>query len=93
MNSKEQEFNRLIQEHKETIYTVCLMNSKDQDEAKDLMQEALIQLWKSFGTFRGESDIRTWLWRICMNACISFMRKENKYKDTLHIEVNSSNSR
>lgn len=89
MNSKEQEFNRLIQEHKETIYTVCLMNSKDQDEAKDLMQEALIQLWKSFSTFRGESDIRTWLWRICMNACISFMRKENKYKDTLHIEVSN----
>lgn len=89
MDSKEQEYTRLIKEYKETIYTVCLMNSKDQDEAKDLMQEALIQLWRSFGTFRGESDVRTWIYRICMNACISFMRKEEKYKDTLHVEVSN----
>lgn len=87
MDSKEQEYTRLIKEYKETIYTVCLMNSADQDEAKDLMQEALIQLWRSFGTFRGESDVRTWIYRICMNACISFMRKEEKHKDSLHIEV------
>ncbi len=87
MDSKEQEYTRLIKEYKETIYTVCLMNSADQDEAKDLMQEALIQLWRSFGTFRGESDVRTWIYRICMNASISFMRKEEKHKDSLHIEV------
>lgn len=87
MNTKEQEYTNLIREHKETIYTVCLMNSKDQDEAKDLMQEALIQLWRSFGTFKGKSDVRTWIYRICMNACISFLRKEEKHKDTLHIDV------
>ena len=87
MNSKEQEYTKLVKEHKETIYTVCLMNSKDQDEAKDLMQEALIQLWRSFGTFRGQSDVRTWIYRICMNACISLMRKEEKHKETLHVEV------
>ena len=87
MDSKEQEYTRLIKDYKETIYTVCLMNSADQDEAKDLMQEALIQLWRSFGTFRGESDVRTWIYRICMNACISFMRKEEKHKDTLHVDV------
>lgn len=87
MDSKEKEYTRLIKEYKETIYTVRLMNSADQDEAKDLMQEALIQLWRSFGTFRGESDVRTWIYRICMNACISFMRKEEKHKDTLHVDV------
>lgn len=87
MDTKEQEFTRLVQENKETIYTVCLMNTKDQDEAKDLMQEALIQMWRSFGTFRGESDVRTWIYRICMNACISSLRKEEKHRETLHIEV------
>ncbi len=87
MDSKEQEYTHLIKEYKETIYTVCLMNSANQDEAKDLMQEALIQLWRSFGTFRGESDVRTWIYRICMNACISFMRKEENHKDSLHIDV------
>jgi len=64
-SSKEKEFKQLIQRHKETIYTVCLMNAVDQDEAQDLMQEALVQLWRSFGTFRGESNEKTWIWRIC----------------------------
>lgn len=87
MNSKEQQFTQLIKLHKETIYTVCLMHTADQDEAQDLMQEALIQLWRSFETFRGESDIRTWIWRVTSNACISFCRKEEKHRETLHLEV------
>lgn len=87
MNSKEEQFKRLIKQHKETIYTVCLMNAADQDEAQDLMQEALIQLWRSFGTFHGESDVRTWLWRICMNSCISYCRKEEKHRETLRLDV------
>lgn len=87
MNSKEQQFTQLIKQHKETIYTVCLMHTADQDEVQDLMQEALIQLWRSFETFRGESDIRTWIWRVTSNACISFCRKEEKHRETLQLEV------
>lgn len=87
MNSKEQQFTQLIKLHKETIYTVCLMHTADQDEVQDLMQEALIQLWRSFETFRGESDIRTWIWRVTSNACISFCRKEEKHRETLQLEV------
>ena len=88
-SSKEKEFKQLIQRHKETIYTVCLMNAVDQDEAQDLMQEALVQLWRSFGTFRGESNEKTWIWRICTNTCISYMRKEAKHRDTIHLEVSN----
>lgn len=87
MNSKEQQFTQLIKQHKETIYTVCLMHTAAQDEVQDLMQEALIQLWRSFETFRGESDIRTWIWRVTSNACISFCRKEEKHRETLQLEV------
>ena len=87
MDSKEQEFTRLIKAHKETIYTVCLMHAQDQDEAQDMMQEVLTQLWRSFGTFRGESDIRTWLWRVSSNTCITYCRREAKHRETLHLEV------
>lgn len=87
MDSKEQEFTSLIKAHKETIYTVCLMHAKDQEEAQDMMQEALIQLWKSFGTFKGKSEIRTWIWRVSSNTCISFCRREEKHRETLRLEV------
>jgi len=86
-SNKEKEFKLLVQRHKEAIYTLCLMNAANQDEAQDLMQEALIQLWRSFGTFRGESSERTWVWRICNNACISYCRKEEKHRETLRLEV------
>ena len=55
----EQDFSRIVREHKSTIYTVCYMFSKDEDEVNDLFQEVLINLWKGLQNFRGESDMRT----------------------------------
>lgn len=88
-SSKGKEFKQLVHRHKETIYTVCLMNAADQDEAQDLMQEALVQLWRAFGSFRGDSSEKTWVWRICSNTCISYCRKERKNKDKIQLEVSN----
>ncbi|MCQ2145439.1 MAG: RNA polymerase sigma factor [Bacteroidales bacterium] len=77
MNS-EQEFARIVKEHKSTIYTVCYMFSKDSDEVNDLFQDILINMWKGFDSFRGESSVDTWIWRISLNTCISAERKKKK---------------
>ena len=66
----EQDFSRIVREHKSTIYTVCYMFSKDEDEVNDLFQEVLINLWKGLQNFRGESDVRTWIYRISLNTCM-----------------------
>lgn len=76
----EQDFSRIVREHKSTIYTVCYMFSKDEDEVNDLFQEVLINLWKGLQNFRGESDVRTWIYRISLNTCISCDRKKRKRK-------------
>ena len=76
----EQDFSRIVREHKSTIYTVCYMFSKDEDEVNDLFQEVLINLWKGLQNFRRESDVRTWLYRISLNTCISCDRKKRKRK-------------
>ena len=78
---KEKEFEKIVKEHKNTIYTVCFMFSKDADEVNDLFQETLINLWQGFNSFKGESSIRTWIWRVSLNTCISSERKKSK----LHI--------
>ena len=57
------------------------MFSKDADEVNDLFQETLINLWQGFNSFKGESSIRTWIWRVSLNTCISSERKKSK----LHI--------
>ena len=69
-----------MKEQKSTIYTVCYMFSKDQDEVNDLFQEILINLWNGFEKFEGRSNIRTWVYRISLNTCISQDRKKKKNK-------------
>lgn len=71
MKTDELEFTRLIQEHKSTIYMVCYMFSDDKAEVDDLFQEILIKLWKGFGSFRGDSDVKTWVYRVSLNSCIN----------------------
>ena len=68
----------MVKEHKNTIYTVCFMFSKDSDEANDLFQEVLINLWQGFASFEGKSKIDTWIWRVSFNTCISQERKKKR---------------
>ena len=68
----------MVEQQKSTIYTVCYMFSKDQDEVSDLFQEVLVNLWKSFPQFEGRSDIRTWVYRVAMNVCVSLDRKKKR---------------
>lgn len=78
MDTSEQLFAQLVREHKSTIYTVCYMFSKDNDEVSDLFQEILVKLWKGFGSFEGRSDIKTWVYRVSLNTCITIDRKKKR---------------
>lgn len=59
MNQNEEDFERQVRAQKATIYTVCYMFSRDQDEVADLYQECLINLWRSWANFEHRSDMRT----------------------------------
>ena len=81
MEPNEKEFAQVVREQKSTIYTVCYMFSKDNDEVNDLFQEILINLWKGFDSFEGRSDIRTWVSRGALNTCITIDRKKKRRRD------------
>lgn len=83
----ELEFTKTIKEHKSTIYTVCYMFSNNPDEVADLYQEILINLWKGFPKFRSDSNIRTWIYRISLNTCISSERKKRRKVETLPLKM------
>ena len=78
MTTSEKQFAQTIAEHKGTIYTVCYMFSKDADEVNDLFQEVLVNLWRGFENFGQRSDIRTWIYRVSLNTCISLDRKRRR---------------
>ena len=80
MKDLEREFEDLVRANRSTIYTVCYMFSKNQDEVADLFQEVLINLWKSISSFEGRSNVRSWIYRISLNVCISLNRKKRRHK-------------
>ena len=86
MTTLETKFAQTVAEHKSTIYTVCYMFSKDEDEVNDLFQETLVNLWKGFEGFEQRSDIKTWIYRIALNTCISLERKK-KRKPTVRLTM------
>ena len=89
MEPKEKTFGQLIREHKSTIYTVCYMFSNDKDKVDDLFQEVLVNLWRGYESFEGRSDVRTWIYRVALNTCISLDRKRrSRPKMELSMDIN-----
>lgn len=89
MEITEQQFTKMVQAHKSTIYTVCYMFSQDEDEVADLFQEVLIRIWRGLPSFNGNSDVKTWIYRIALNTCISIDKKKKKHRDnTLSMDIN-----
>lgn len=79
MENNKEYFERLVRSHKDTIYTVCYMFSKDEDEVADLFQETLINIWKGLPSFSGEEGaLRGWIYRVALNTCISLDRKKRR---------------
>ncbi len=89
MTALESKFAQTVAEQKSTIYTVCYMFSQDADEVNDLFQEVLVNLWKGFEGFEHRSDVRTWVYRVALNTCISLDRKRRRSKSVkLTMDIN-----
>ena len=87
MENIELQFTKMVKEYRKTIYTVCYFFSKDTEEVNDLFQEILINLWKGFPKFRGESDTRTWIWRVSLNTCSNQKRKKDSRVQTVPLSM------
>lgn len=87
MNDNELEFTQLVRQNKSTIYTVCYMFSNDQDEVNDLFQETLINIWKGFSSFRGDSKPESWIYRVALNTCISADRKKKSQGERIPLTM------
>ena len=87
MNEIELEFTQLVREFKKTIYSVCYFFSKDPSEVDDLFQEVLINLWKGYPEFRGESSVKTWVWRVSLNTCCNVDRGRRRSVQTIPLTI------
>jgi RNA polymerase sigma-70 factor (ECF subfamily) len=73
------EFERLIREHQLLIHRVCRLYVFTEVDRQDLFQEIIIILWKSFATFKGNSQFSTWLYRVAINTAITGLRRQKNF--------------
>jgi len=71
----EEAFATLFQQHKNRVYSVCLLMTKDVAEAEDLTQEAFLQVFRTVGSFRGDAAFSTWLYRVAVNTVLMKLRR------------------
>ena len=78
MDSKETRFKELFDKNSKIIYHLCYGYTGDSDSANDLMQETFIKVWQNLDGFRNQSQISTWIYRIAINTCLSYLRVEKR---------------
>jgi len=79
-------FEALFKQHRRPVLNIILRFNIDGESAQDLIQEVFIQVFKSIQGFKGESEFSTWLYRMTVNKCIDYLRKNKKDKNTLRID-------
>ena len=92
-------FVKIIKNNKGIIYKVINIYCNDSEEKRDLEQEIIIQLWKSFQSYNNKFKLSTWIYRIAMNVSISFYRSNLNRKsrttslnDSIFYEIESVNN-
>lgn len=75
----EQRFNIAIEEYGRLISGICFSYASDSAEFGDMRQDAYINIWRGLKSWRGESKMSTWIYRVVINSCISSMRSNANF--------------
>ena len=74
-------FVHMIKEHDRGLRTLAYRLLRDREVMDDVMQDAYLRAFRAFADFRGESEVRTWLYRIVYNACMDRMRSDSRRRE------------
>lgn len=83
---KANEFVRIIKLNEGVIFKITTMYTDNRDDQKDLYQDIVYQLWKSFDSFRAESKISTWMYRIALNTALTRLKKKKRHGYSVPID-------
>src|SRR5215216_3004013 len=77
-NADQELFHELYQTHHRRVYSICLRMTQDTSDAEDLTHEVFVQLFRTVGSFRGDSAFTTWLHRLTVNHVLMHFRKHKR---------------
>ena len=78
MNQQEKAFKEIFEANSKRIYHLCFGYTNDADAANDLLQETFLKVWQNLHKFREQSQIFTWIYRIAVNTCLTYLKKEKR---------------
>ncbi|MDR6786096.1 RNA polymerase sigma factor (sigma-70 family) [Pedobacter africanus] len=81
MKTREKEFLEQVEAHKGIIHKISRMYVDDEDDQKDLFQEIICQLWKSYDSFNHQSKFSSWMYRVALNTAIVYFKKHKRKED------------
>jgi RNA polymerase sigma-70 factor (ECF subfamily) len=84
---KEEAFVQIIKEHQALIYKVAALYTEQKQDQSDLYQEIVYQLWKSFDSFRAESKVSTWMYRVALNTAIGQLNSRKRRPREVTLEI------
>ena len=71
-------FEQLLLEHQKNVYNLCYRMAGNPDDAMDLSQETFLRAWRWLDQYQFASAFSTWLYRLCSNICIDFLRRRRR---------------
>lgn len=87
--SAEETFKEIVDKYSEQLYWHVRSFVGSHEDSNDLLQDIFIKIWKALPSFRGDSGLFTWVWRIATNEALGFLRKK-KVRAALQFESLSS---
>jgi len=73
-------FSLLIDDYQQKVFYTCISFVPNKEDAEDIAQEVFLEVYKSITKFKGNSKLSTWIYKICTNKCLEFIRKKNAKK-------------
>lgn len=84
MEQKDILFKEIFDKNSKKIFHLCYGYTGDKDAANDILQETFLKVWQNLEKFRNKSLISTWIYRIAVNTCLTYLRTEKRQaKDEL----------
>lgn len=82
----ENEFIKAIKDNEAVLYKATRLYTENPTDRKDLYQEIVFNLWKGFDSFRGDSQLSTWIYRIALNTAILFLRNKKRRGNSVSLD-------
>jgi RNA polymerase sigma-70 factor, ECF subfamily len=87
INGNREEFAKLVDQYSVLIYRLALKMVDQEEDAEDILQETFLKAYRNISSFRGESNISTWLYRIAMNEALMSLRRRKGKNNTVEIDA------